>query len=201
MLVTKTPAADPDLEAIAVGVMKAAYQVADYDTVEALFDKLSIDNKKEFLREALTMSEVKIGEDLKNLPQTFVDAAVLTQYMFASQDEAKQATIPDVFERWIESKSEQTQLLGRLTLSLFEQSAENTRVAAKQTFQIQYPESSTLRQAEKVPTQVASMFHRIQRLNEKPHVVRMNREPRVATKDGEIEEWMLIPQYDYRFYW
>ena len=131
MLVAKAPAADPDLEAIAVGVMKAAYQVADYNTVEALFDKLSINNKKDFLREALTMSAVIFGRNLREgeLPQTFLDLGFTVIANTEREPKPKMEDMPEMFERWAMQKSEQTQLLGRLTLSLFEQSAEKPHAA------------------------------------------------------------------------
>jgi len=124
MLVAKAPAADPDLEAIAVGVLKAAYQVADYDTVETLFDKLSLENKKKFLQEATVLSKVDTGE-MDNPPNTLVDArfAIEIEYAVAAQFVTDMATPAKVLEQWREAKTEQTQLLGRLTLSLFEQSA------------------------------------------------------------------------------
>ena len=52
-LAANAPANEPtaDLEAIATKIMTKAFQNGDYETVEALFDKLSPENKKKFLHE------------------------------------------------------------------------------------------------------------------------------------------------------
>jgi len=124
MLVAKAPASEPsgELESIAINVMAAAYQVADYDTVETLFDKLSLENKKKFLQKATVLSKVDTGS-MENPPNTLVDARFAIEYAVATQFATDMATPAEVLEQWMEAKTEQTQLLGRLTLSLFEQSA------------------------------------------------------------------------------
>ena len=126
VLVAQEPVTEPpgELEAIAVNVMLTAYQVADYNTVETLFDKLSIDNKKKFLQKAIAMSAAIFGRDLREgeLPQTFLDLGFTVIANTSREPKPKMEDMPEMFERWAVQKSEQTQLLGRLTLSLFEQS-------------------------------------------------------------------------------
>ena len=114
-LVAKEPVAE--LEAIAVNVMTKAFQVSDYDTVEALFGKLSIENKKKFLQEAVAMTMMMSEMSDANMPRTLLDTAFFSLMM---NEPAKQH---ETLERWAIQKNKQTQLLGRLTLSLFEPSA------------------------------------------------------------------------------
>jgi len=94
-LVAKEPTGE--LEAIAVNIMTKAFQVADYDTVETLFGKLSPENKVKFLQEAVTL--------LSNYFNPSISIANL------SKEEINQ---------FGETRAKKTQLLGRLTLSLFE---------------------------------------------------------------------------------
>ena len=125
-LIAKEP--DSELEAITVSIMTRAFQVGDYDTVEALFGKLSPENKKKFLQDALVMSEVGLGVDsVAATPQTSLDLALIMRSKSTSNNEA-----PEIIERWAEQKRKQTQLLGRLTLSLFEPAAgEKVQVAVE----------------------------------------------------------------------
>ena len=104
--------------------MTKAFQVADYETVEALFDKLSLENKKKFLQEAVEMTEVTFGENSK-LPRTFLDIIFYLHMMFTPRiQEDTMLLSPEKMEEWAVQKAKQTQLLGRLTLSLFEESVE-----------------------------------------------------------------------------
>ena len=100
----------PELEGITVKIMVNAYLATDYDTVETLFHKLSTENKEKFLKEAVDL-----------LDQLF-DARVCL------------SNLPEVeLKQFGESGSLQikrTQLLGRLTLSLFEESVKEPQRAA-----------------------------------------------------------------------
>ena len=111
-----------ELEATVVQIMIQAYQVGDYDTVETLFDKISPDSKKNFLQKAVAMSEVVIGRDTNVIPGTFLDMSFLAP-MLVTLNETNAKEMSESLERWATERSKQTQLLGRLTLSLFEQSA------------------------------------------------------------------------------
>ena len=128
VFVNKAPAAD--LEEIAVNIMVKAFQVADYDTVETLFGKLSLEGKKFFLEQAgeMILIEVPAGE-WKEMPQTFtlLDMAFVVSVSNVSPKETAEG-----LERWAKQKRVQTQLLGRLTLSLFEQPAVAKAQAAQQ---------------------------------------------------------------------
>jgi len=68
-----------ELEAIVVNVMTETCQVTDYDTVKALFDELSPENKK-FLQEVVAMSGVRIFN------ATDAPLASLEDLTFAAQD-------------------------------------------------------------------------------------------------------------------
>jgi len=122
-LVANEPASKPanELETTAIQVAMMAYQVGDYETVETLFDKLSLESQKGFLQKAVEMSKMPIPAEL---PQTFLDMAFFTHYALASHDPKgieNAMKLPEQIENWAEEKQKQTQLLGRLTLSLFEQ--------------------------------------------------------------------------------
>ena len=120
MLATKVQAADPpvDLETLAVKIMVKAFYVNDYETVELLFDKLSLENKKEFLQEAVEMTVI----DLENLTGgTLVDTMYLGMIrLFSEIIDKSGGPYCTTFSSFIELKGKQTQLLGRLTASLFE---------------------------------------------------------------------------------
>jgi hypothetical protein len=121
VLVAKAPATEPPakLEAITVNVILMAYHVADYDTVETLFGKLSLESKKQFLL-------VATGGASTNLNEMMGDTAghTLPEIMLTATAQAQTLKeMPQVLEQWAEQKRKQTQLLGRLTLSLFEQPA------------------------------------------------------------------------------
>jgi hypothetical protein len=103
--------AQSELDTVAVQIMVKAYQVADYDTVETLFHKLSLENKKQFLKEAIETTESMLGE----MPSTTMDAIFYSLISAAGTDQT-----PAVLGQYVEQKRYQTQLLGRLTLSLFE---------------------------------------------------------------------------------
>jgi len=113
-LVAKEP--QSELEAIAVSIMTKAFQVADYDTVETLFGKLSPENKVKFLQEAEAMTLT----DTTNM----VGKPTISDSMLVATMQAQPDNLLEVLERWAEAKQEQTQLLGRLTLSLFESATE-----------------------------------------------------------------------------
>ena len=113
-----------DLEEIAVNVMTTAFQVADYDTVEVLFGKLSTENKKKFLLEAVGMTMMMSDMSETSMPRIFMDTAFFSLMM---NEPAKQH---ETIERWAAQKSKQTQLFGRLTLLLFEESAKEKHHAA-----------------------------------------------------------------------
>jgi len=113
-----------DMEAIATPVMIQAFQVADYDTVEALFDKLSLESKKKFLQEAVAMSEVVLGRDTDKAPQTALDVAFMA-HAIAYSSETKPEAVSKMFGQWAPQKQKQTQLLGRLVMSLFEPTLES----------------------------------------------------------------------------
>ena len=125
VLVAKAPAAEPlpDVEVYAVKIAINAYQVGDYDTAETLFHKLSLENKKMFLQAAVVMSEVVLGRDVSTLPQTFVDFSFFVSADTSRGQKIEMEKVPEMLEQWAEQKRKQTQLLGRLTLSLFEQPA------------------------------------------------------------------------------
>jgi hypothetical protein len=119
--------AQSELEAFALKITINAYQVGDYDTVETLFHKLSLENKKMFLQVAIVMSEVVFGKDIDMLPQTFVDVAFTVVTNTEREPKPKMEDMPAVLMQWAEIKKRQTQLLGRLTLSLFEPSAKERK--------------------------------------------------------------------------
>jgi hypothetical protein len=130
-LVAKAPAAEPttDLEALTLEIMVSAYQVADYDSVETLFGKLSPENKKKFLQEAVAMSKVIFGRDLREgeMPQTALDLIHLLAVNTNTNPKPKMEEMPAIHMQWAETKQQQTQLLARLTLSLFEQPTTKTQ--------------------------------------------------------------------------
>ena len=136
MLVAQAPDSEPklDLEKIAVNIMTKAFQVADYDTVEVLFGKLSVENKKTFLQEAVGMTMMMSDMSETSMPRTLMDTAFFALMM---NEPAKQH---ETIERWSAQKSKQTQLLGRLTLSLFEQAAVEKPQVAKEEKRIYYVE-------------------------------------------------------------
>jgi hypothetical protein len=128
--VTKAQAADPpiDLEMLAVEIMVKAFQVNDYETVELLFDKLSLENKKKFLQEAVEM----IVTDFESpIDGTLVDVMYygLLQLFSEIIDESGEPYCT-TFSSFIDLKGQQTQLLGRLTASLFERQEQQTRARA-----------------------------------------------------------------------
>ena len=120
--VTKAQAADPpiDLEMLAVEIMVKAFCVHDYETVELLFDKLSLENKKKFLQET---AEVTITDFETPTNGTLADMMYfgILQMFISSDSEKHIAWSFSVFSSLIELKRQQTQLLGRLAASLFEQ--------------------------------------------------------------------------------
>ncbi|MCL2709670.1 MAG: hypothetical protein FWE95_02220 [Planctomycetaceae bacterium] len=129
-LVAKEPDSQPqsELEAIAVNVMTKAFQVADYDTVEALFDKLSPENKIKFLQEANAMTRTCYVELAKavgemSTPIMFADISFHSRMagigMGITSADIVEA-LSETLELYTKEKADQTQLLGRLTLSLFE---------------------------------------------------------------------------------
>ena len=117
-LVAKEPDSQPqsELETIAVNVMTKAFNIGDYDTVEALFGKLSPENQKKFLETAVAMDE------------TFVEAD-FTLRMQSASTPGTIDVLESLFEAYAKQKSKQTQLLGRLTLSLFEPAVEEKPTA------------------------------------------------------------------------
>jgi len=105
-----------ELEAIVVNVMTKAFQVADYDTVEALFGKLSPENKIQFLQEVAEMTLTCQSQ----MTEEALRATTTVDTMLMATVQAQPDCLPLAIERWAEAKQFQTQLLGRLTLSFFE---------------------------------------------------------------------------------
>ena len=139
-LVAKEPDSQPqsELETIAVNIMTKAFQVGDYDTVEALFGKLSPEKKKEFLQEAAEMTlSCQSQMTAEALGSTTTVDAVLMAAVQAQPD-----SLPLAIEQWMEAKQLQTQLLGRLTLSLFEPA-----VGEKPTALVVHEDAQTCEQA------------------------------------------------------
>ena len=124
-----------DLEAVAVKIMLKAFQVCDHDTVETLFDKLSVAGKKQFLYNATEMAMgdvletvIKNDGDLAALPfpdMMFMSMFAMLQIGKIEGDAKTRAEVGEhasmILSAYMLAKKEQTQLLGRLTASLFEQ--------------------------------------------------------------------------------
>jgi len=122
VLAAKAPAAEPaaDLEttALAVQIMMQAFRAGDYETVETLFGKLPLENKKQFLKEALEFS------DISNCPEGIVENTIMdSKWCGAIVLHEKPDHIPviiELFDNYASEKTAQTQLLGRLAASLFD---------------------------------------------------------------------------------
>jgi hypothetical protein len=125
-LAANAPANEPtnELEDIALNVIHTAYCVGDYDTVETLFDKLSADGKKKFLQKVTVSAPLEMQGDpaVATMLDSMIQMALTTQKEESHLDFIREVYLP--------AKIEQTQLLGRLTLSLFEQSATEKPQAA-----------------------------------------------------------------------
>ena len=124
-LAANAPANEPtvDLETAILEIMTTAFCVGDYDTVETLFDKLSSDGKKKFVQEGSAFAAGKrIGGN--GIDCTLVDGMFQrVNQQYASMDVTLDKFMSFLYKEYLPQKMEQTQLLGRLTLSLFEQSA------------------------------------------------------------------------------
>ena len=122
------------LEETAVKIMRKAFRIGDYETVEMLFEKLSLENKVKFLCEATEIADVfvsiMVDMDAKVLEATkaTVDSAfLLIGYVLSQENKVEEIAL--AFENYVQEKSRQTQLLGRLTASLLEQPKTATVVA------------------------------------------------------------------------
>jgi hypothetical protein len=105
------------LESVAVKIMVKAFQVGDYNTVETLFDHLSLENKTKFLGDVVEMTitdRAKLEDS--NVKCVFLD----TVFSLAISEAATNATA-EMFGAYMAEKACQTQLLGRLTVSLMAQ--------------------------------------------------------------------------------
>jgi hypothetical protein len=114
---SQTSAEPPaDLETVAIKIMVKAFQVGDYETVETLFDNLSLENKVIFLRDAVEMTVTTDKEDKGTLVET-----TFMQAVGAAPDDISVA-----LATYLTAKARQTQLLGRLTASLLTQQPKST---------------------------------------------------------------------------
>ena len=126
-----------DLEAVAVKIMLKAFEFGDYDTVETLFEGLTLESKKQFLHQATEIATVDVfqkviknGGDLAAVP--FTDMRYMSMFAMLKLGEIDGDLeikgkfgefASHILEAYANAKTEQTQLLGRLTVSLIEQSA------------------------------------------------------------------------------
>ena len=135
-VLAQSAALSVDLEAVAVKIMLKAFQVGDHDTVETLFDKLSLESKKQFLYKATEIATVDVletvtknGGDLAALP--FPDMMYMSMFAMhkLSKIEGDAQTrgeiggeyIGLILSYYMSAKQEQTRLLGHLMASLLEQ--------------------------------------------------------------------------------
>ena len=136
-----------DLETTVLEIMHTAFCIGDYDTVESLFDKLSPNRKKNFLQDACKLAAGEM------IPGRFFDCSLLdVNFQRRNRDLQKMMNDATVEERtniqetfasnvtddYLPKKIEQTQLLGRLTLSLFEPSAMAEHVAVSRHENVYY---------------------------------------------------------------
>jgi hypothetical protein len=136
-----------DLETTVLEIMHTAFCIGDYDTVESLFDKLSPTRKKNFLQDACKLAAGEM------IPGRFFDCSLLDvifqrrnrdlQKMMNDATVEERTTIQETFasnvtDDYLPKKIEQTQLLGRLTLSLFEPSAMAEHVAVSRHEKVYY---------------------------------------------------------------
>ena len=126
-----------DLETVAVKIMLKAFEFGDYDTVETLFEKLPLESKKQFLHQAAEIATVNVRQaviksdgDLSTLP--FTDMMYMSMFAMLKIGEIggdleTRVNVGElanqIFEAYAHAKTKQMQLLGRLTVSLIEQSA------------------------------------------------------------------------------
>ena len=119
-----------DLDATALKITNLAFRFGDYATVEMLFDKLSPENKKKFLQEATEVATIQytagLSEDVDRSTLPFIEAKTAGLLEIAGNLGAVDR-IPVLLEQYVEDKTLQTQLLGRLMASLLEQ----PKIAAK----------------------------------------------------------------------
>ena len=128
-LTAKVHATEPtvDLQTTAVKIMLKAFQVGDYETVETLFDKLTRENKEKFLHEATEMADfvLKLMVDID--PDEAAKTILDNVFLFSFNTLAEQGEVDEIYEmfgEYTDSKVEQTQLLGRLAVSLLTQQPE-----------------------------------------------------------------------------
>ena len=125
-----------DLEAVAVKIMVKAFQFGDYETIETLFEKLSLENKIKFLQDVAELaiilrSEIDNAVTKEGYPirSTVVDSLFLVLVTVESIDKT---SFTNLCAEYQAEKVRQTELLGRLTASLLEQT-ESTAPAVVQT--------------------------------------------------------------------
>ena len=102
VLVAQEPAAEPlpaeppsDLENIAVYVMYSAFQANDFETVETLFDKLSLENKKKFLLGASPAAQDKHATQLlARLTLSLFEETVKTPHALVMHEMEYQTPLP-----------------------------------------------------------------------------------------------------------
>ena len=138
------------LETVAVKIMFKAFEFGDYDTVETLFEKLPLENKKQFLHKAAETATVNVfdvvtksGGDLAAVP--FIDMKYMFMFAMLQIEEIKGEVetrvkvgefASQILETYANAKTEQTQLLGHLTASLLEESAVAASSAKKEYYAV-----------------------------------------------------------------